>query len=96
MTLGPSSPLADGFCNGFIPVPFHQANQTLIDSLDGERPFIDEAGIDLHSGRTGLNLFIGIFRAEDPSDPDDRQLSADSVIKMPHKRSCQAAQRFAA
>ncbi len=50
--------------------------RAVLDAPDQAGPFEDQRGIDLHQARAGADLGIGVRRAGDAADADDRQLAA--------------------
>src|SRR5215203_6202429 len=78
-------------------VPFEQTQQAFIDPLDRARPFVDPAGVNLHSIGTGLDLLVSIFRVENTAYSNNWQCAASVTVDVRnearhHRRNRPAAQ----
>src|SRR5262249_32063567 len=56
----------------FESIPFHETNQTLVNSFDHRRALINKTGIDLYSAGAGSNFFVGIGSRKDSTNADNR------------------------
>src|SRR5580700_273980 len=62
------------------PVAAEQFGEAALDAADKRRTREDQRGVELHKRGAGADLGVGIFRAGDTADPDQRNSSAGQPI----------------
>src|SRR5690606_39733302 len=92
-TKGPSGLDSHGLVDIRVTLALHQLDDARFELPHEARAIVNQAGIDLHETRPGLDLPEGVFGGEDAADADDGHLPGGNPVEIPHEMRRSALQR---